>query len=207
MKRIQMIDISHRYGDKQVLQHFSLKLEPGQTTCLLGPSGIGKTTVLNLLAGLEAPTQGVIEGKPYTVSCLFQDLRLLPWRSAAGNISFVLKGHVTPDVLENRTEAMLRLVELWEERSSHPQQLSGGMRQRVALARALAVPADLLLLDEPFKGLDIALRARIIQRCRALWQSEGATVLLVTHDPEEARALGATAFQLDVQGLTSETLI
>lgn len=189
MKPVQLKGINHRYGDKQVLKDFSLELVPQKVTCLLGPSGSGKTTVLRILAGLTVPESGQVDG-PETVSCVFQEFRLLPWRTVAGNLAFVLKGQVPPDQLEGRIEAMLRLVELWDERHSWPHQLSGGMKQRVALARALALPAALLLLDEPFKGLDAALRSRIMARCKALWQKDGQTVLLVTHDPQEASILG-----------------
>lgn len=191
MKPAVLKHISHRYGDREVLKDFSLTLEPERVTCLLGPSGSGKTTVLRILAGLIEPDAGELD-VPETVSYVFQELRLLPWRTVAGNLSFVLKGHLPPDQLELRIEAMLRLVELWDERHSWPHELSGGMKQRAALARALAMPASLLLLDEPFKGLDIALRERIMTACRTLWQAERQTVLLVTHDPAEASFLGDT---------------
>lgn len=189
MKTIKMTAVTHAYGEKQVLKDYSLKLESGKVTCLVGPSGSGKTTVLNILAGLVVPDSGLVEGS-YTVSCVFQDLRLLPWRTVSGNLSFVLKGLLSPLELEARIEEILRMVELWDERHSWPHQLSGGMKQRVALARALAMPASLLLLDEPFKGLDIALRERIMTQCRTLWQKQRQTVLLVTHDPVEAEFLG-----------------
>lgn len=187
------------YGQKPVLKDFSLELKPGAVTCLLGPSGSGKTTVLHLLAGLLQPTAGVVE-RPQAVSCLFQDLRLLPWRTASGNLVFVLKGHVALEALEPSVEQALKLVELWEERHCRPHQLSGGMKQRLALARALAVPADLLLLDEPFRGLDIPLRERIMARCRERWQEAGQTVLLVTHDPAEAAYLGDEVLQFRPEG-------
>lgn len=189
MNRIVMKDISHGYGEKQVLNHFNMQLEPGKVTALLGPSGSGKTTVLNILAGMTQPDAGSVEAAPFTVSCVFQEVRLLPWRTVIGNLSFVLKGQLPAYELDTRMEAMLQLVELWEERHNWPHQLSGGMKQRVALARALGMPAELLLMDEPFKGLDIALRDRIMERCRTRWQTEGKTVLLVTHDPAEAAYL------------------
>lgn len=190
MKPVVMRNVTHHYGEKPVLANFSLELPPGQVTCLLGPSGSGKTTVLNILAGLLEPDAGQIDTGDCMVSCVFQDFRLLPWRTVMGNLSFVLKGHLSAVQLESRLEAMLKLVELWDERHSWPRQLSGGMKQRVSLARALAMPSTLLLLDEPFKGLDIALRQRIMTRCKTLWQEERQTVLLVTHDPAEAAFLG-----------------
>lgn len=195
MMPVQLGDITHRYGDRLVLDTFRLRLEPARTTCLLGPSGSGKSTVLSILAGLVVPESGRVEA-PADVACVFQELRLLPWRTVMGNLLFVLKGQLPPDRLEARIEAMLRLVELWEERHTWPHQLSGGMKQRVALARALSMPASLLLLDEPFKGLDAALRERIMTRCRALWLEEGQTVLLVTHDPAEADFLGDATITL-----------
>ncbi len=189
MRPVAIGKITHRYGEKEVLKDFSLELAPGKVTCLLGPSGSGKTTVLNILAGLVKPDSGETD-IAVTVSCVFQDLRLLPWRTVAGNLFFVLKGQIPSEKLDTRIETILRLVELWDERHSWLHQLSGGMKQRVALARALAMPADLLLLDEPFKGLDIALRERIMRQCKALWQAENQTVLLVTHDPAESDFLG-----------------
>ncbi len=186
MNRISMKGISHSYGEKKVLADFNMDIEPGTVTGLLGPSGSGKTTVLTILAGLVKPQVGVMEAEDIRVSCVFQDLRLLPWRTVEGNLMFVLKGKLPPEGVGVRIKEMLQLVELWDERHNRPHRLSGGMKQRVALARALAMPADLLLMDEPFKGLDIALRYRIMERCRALWQAEGTTVLLITHDPAEA---------------------
>lgn len=186
MKPVIMNNITHCYGDKPVLKNFSLELIHGEVTCLLGPSGSGKTTVLNILAGLVEPDSGQLDVDSYTVSCVFQELRLLPWRSVMGNLAFVMKGQIPSDRMDARLEEMLKIVEMWDERHSWPHQLSGGMKQRVALARALAVPATILLLDEPFKGLDIALRERIMNRCKDLWKREDQTVLLVTHDPAEA---------------------
>ncbi len=199
MNRISLNAIGHAYGEKKVLENFSMTLDPGTVTCLFGPSGSGKTTVLNILAGIMKPGSGALSEEPYTVSCVFQDLRLLPWRTVAGNLSFVMKGQVPQESLDTRIEAALRLVELWDERHSWPHQLSGGMKQRVALARALAMPADLLLMDEPFKGFDIALRQRIMERCRAKWQEEGQTVLLVTHDPIEAEFLAGKVVGINAE--------
>lgn len=190
MNKIAMKDITHSYGEKQVLHHFNMELAPGTVTVLLGPSGSGKTTVLNILAGLLKPDSGFLDKAGCSVACVFQDLRLLPWRTVAGNLLFVLKGQIPQEQLDERIEEALRLVELWDERHSWPHQLSGGMKQRVALARALVMPSELLLMDEPFKGFDIALRERVMERCRARWKEQEMTVLLVTHDPIEAAYLG-----------------
>ena len=173
------------YGDKTVLQDFSAEFGNG-ITLLTGPSGFGKTTLLHTVAGLIEPDSGEIIGRPERISLMFQDDRLLPWLTALQNIEIVC---------DDREKAMhyLRAVELEAEAGTKPAALSGGMRRRVALARALVYESDLLLLDEPFKGMDIPL----IKRLAPLLQKLTIPVILSSHSPEEQEIIGGTIFPMD----------
>ena len=173
------------YGEKKVLQDFSAEFGEG-ITLLTGPSGFGKTTLLHTIAGLVEPDSGEIIGRPERISLMFQDDRLLPWLTALQNIEVVC---------DDRERAMyyLRAVELEKEADSKPGALSGGMRRRVALARALAYESDLLLLDEPFKGMDLPLIKRLVP----LIQELTIPVILSSHSPEEQEIIGGTIFPMD----------
>lgn len=163
------------FGDKAVLDRFSLTIPEKGVTALSGPSGCGKTTLLRVLAGLEQPQSGTVEGvTPRQTSLLFQDDRLLPWRTVEQHLTDVLPGNRHGEVSE-----LLALAELVGEAYAYPAALSGGMGRRLALARCLALPARLYLLDEPFAGLDLPRALRILERLRTL----PASVLLVSHEP------------------------
>ena len=176
-----MIDLKHiraGYGDKLVLDDFSLTLPERGITVLSGPSGCGKTTLLRLLAGLEAPQSGSIEGiAPTRTAVLFQEDRLFPQRTVAQHLTDVL-----PHERQNELPKWLSFAELNEEANQRPAQLSGGMCRRLALARALALGGDLFLLDEPFTGIDLPRRRRLMEGLRSL----DAPVILVSHEPEIA---------------------
>lgn len=161
------------FGDKPVLDRFSLEVPDRGITVLDGPSGCGKTTLLRVLAGLERPREGGVALPPGEVSLLFQEDRLLPWRTVEQQLTDVLPR-------ERRGEAgrLLALAELTGEERAYPAALSGGMGRRLALARCLALPARLYLLDEPFAGVDLPRALRILDRLRAL----PAPVLLVSHE-------------------------
>ena len=168
-------DLSVSYGDRVVLDHFSLKIPDTGVTALSGPSGCGKTTLLRVLAGLERPRNGTVEGiSPRQTAILFQDDRLLPWRTVEQHLTDVL-----PRERWGEVPALLALTELEGEEHTFPAALSGGMGRRLALARCLALPARLYLLDEPFAGVDLPRVLRILERLRAL----PAPVLLVSHEP------------------------
>ena len=181
------------YGDHVVLDGFSHVFPEGTVTCVTGRSGCGKTTLLRLIAGLEAPDAGSIAGVPEGgLSMVFQEDRLPPRLTAAGCLRCVLKK--TPD-RDERIDDALRALDLTAEPDQPVSAFSGGMRRRVALARALLYPARLVLLDEPFKGLDAATRGRAVDFARPLLA--GRTALLVTHDPEDAAAFGGEVLALD----------
>lgn len=176
------MDVSHSYGEKQILENFNLSLGPGQRIALMGPSGCGKTTVLRIVLGLLKPQDGTVENDFSKVAVVFQEPRLLPWRRAWENVNLVLGD--TASTMPRAKEA-LEALGLGSAADQYPGELSGGMQQRVALARALVLEGDLLILDEPFKGLDESLRQQVIAKTA----ETKAAVLLVTHDREEAEAM------------------
>lgn len=162
------------FGGKTVLDRFSLELPEGGVTALSGPSGCGKTTLLRVLAGLQRPDEGAVEGiDPKAAVLLFQENRLLPWRRAREQITDVLPRHK-----KDTWRDWLALVELEGEGDAWPDQLSGGMQRRLALARALALGGAWTLLDEPFAGVDQERAQRILERVRAL----DGSVLLASHE-------------------------
>ena len=172
--------ISVTYGENVVLRDFSLDLPQNKITCLLGPSGSGKTTFLKVLGGLEK-VQGFV---PPRCSFVFQEHRLLPHLTAIDNLAVVLDGE--KKIAKERAGKMLRDMELSDAADLYPHELSGGMAQRVAIARGLLFDADLLLMDEPFKGLDLALQERLIKYFVKYWEANRRTTVFVTHSILEA---------------------
>ncbi len=190
-----------RFGAFEALRGVDLRVPAGEITSVLGPSGSGKTTLLRVIAGLERPTAGGVwwEGREVTqqpphrrpFGLMFQDYALFPHRDVHGNVAFGLEmQRVRAPVVASRVREVLRLVGLdgYERRTVAG--LSGGEQQRVALARALAPDPQLLMLDEPLGSLDRALRERLLEELRDLFKRLGVTIVYVTHDQEEAFALG-----------------
>ena len=173
---IGLRDITVRYGDKLVLDRFSLDIPAQGLTALSGPSGCGKTTLLRVMAGLAAPGGGAVSGiDPGRTAFLFQEDRLLPWRTATQHIADVL-----PRPRRGEAARWLAFAELEGEGGAYPAALSGGMARRLALARCAALGGELLLLDEPFAGVDSERTARILERLRGL----GVPIVLATHQPQ-----------------------
>ena len=187
-----MIRIEHltvAFDSQPVLQDCCLTVQPGQHVALMGPSGSGKTTLINVIAGLVKPQAGIaaVEGK---VSYVFQEPALFPWLTALENVNVVLSD--SPDTF-SVAQKWLTAAGMEEHLHKYPHQLSGGQKQRVALCRGLAYGGDILLLDEPLKGLDADTRDRVVELLRR--ECRDKTLLLVTHDPLEAQALCDTVLQ------------
>ncbi len=170
--------ISKSYGDKQIFKDFSLGIEQGEILAVLGASGCGKTTLLNVLAGL-IPYEGEVKNAPSSVGYIFQEPRLLPNLSVAENLRYV-GGRC--EVIED----ILHKMELSSVKNKRPKELSGGEKRRVAIARAFLADAPLFLLDEPFSSLDTGLKVRLGKAFVDLWREKRQTVVFVTHDVEEA---------------------
>ena len=185
MEDIVLEGVCKAFDGKTVLSGFSAVLPCGRVTAVMAPSGAGKTTLLRLLMGLDVPDSGRIEGLAgHRMAAVFQEDRLCGYLSPVDNIRLVNPARTAQEVRAALAEMGLAGCEAQPCR-----ELSGGMNRRVALLRALLADADLLFLDEPFKGLDARTREDVMRQTRAL--CEGRTVVLVTHDPAEAEALGA----------------
>lgn len=176
---IEIKDLYKSYGDKVIYSGFNLSLEEGKITCLLGSSGSGKTTFLNVLAGITS-----FGGEVPALDCsyIFQSPALVPNLTVLGNLKLVCKD-------EGAINDMLSRVGLNGKTDSYPINLSGGEAQRVAIARAFLRKSDILLMDEPFSSLDLKIKKQIIELFFELWEEDGRTVLAVTHDPDEAAAV------------------
>jgi iron(III) transport system ATP-binding protein len=198
LPRLEIEGLHRRFGGREVVSDVSLSVRAGQVTCLLGPSGCGKSTTLRIIAGVDRQDAGAVRADGQTLSegavhlppeargigLMFQDFALFPHLTVAQNVAFGLRGA--------RAEAAARVAELLARvglagfAAKYPHELSGGEQQRVALARALAPRPRIMLMDEPFSGLDNRLRDEIRDATLAVLKEEGAAVLLVTHEPHEA---------------------
>lgn len=190
-------------GHPNVLQALSLEILPGEFVALLGQSGSGKSTLLRILAGLDSGFQASHFDAPDSVSVAFQEARLLPWRRVWRNVTLNLQGKD----LRDQALQSLEEVGLTNKADVWPQTLSGGQAQRVSLARALARQPELLLLDEPFGALDALTRGSMQKLVLDLWQRHGFSVLLVTHDVDEALLMADRILVLDKGMITADVRI
>jgi NitT/TauT family transport system ATP-binding protein len=191
---ISVREVTKVYGPRGshtfALDRISLEVAPGEFCCLVGASGCGKTTLLNLLAALDAPAAGQVSVQGRT-SLMFQESALFPWLSVRGNVELALRLAGVPKAKrQDRVSDLLRMVRLKGMGGKRPHELSGGMRQRVALARALAQNASVILMDEPFGALDAITRDLLHDELERVWQETGVTVVFVTHNVREAVRLG-----------------
>lgn len=187
-KALSVEDASLSFDAIAVFQHLTLGVSPGEFVAVVGPSGCGKTTLLNLFSRFIRPSTGKVEciGR---VRMVYQHDSLFPWQTVAENIALGLRHLEDPTERRRQLDEMLRLINLEEFADHYPHQLSGGMRQKVELARALAGDTDILLLDEPFSSLDYLTRLRMRNELARMLKQRPRTVVLVTHDIEEATQL------------------
>jgi len=216
-------NVSRIYGEATALDGVSLNVAAGEIVCLLGPSGCGKTTLLRVVSGIERPSSGrvLINGSEVagparyvppeerSIGLMFQDFALFPHLSIIDNVAFGLRS-LTPEARTRAALAILERVGLTSFADAYPSTLSGGQQQRVALARAIVPRPAVMLMDEPFSGLDIQLRDAMQEETLALLRETRATSLIVTHNPEEAMRLGDRIVVMKsgriVQQGTTETL-
>jgi iron(III) transport system ATP-binding protein len=210
-RQVELTDVTVTYADQAVLFNISFGLEEGAIGCLLGPSGCGKTTLLRAIAGFEPLAAGEIHLRGRRVAragltlppekrhvgMVFQDFALYPHLTVEKNVAFGLR-HIGRAERRERVDELLRLVDLQSCRKNYPHQLSGGQQQRIALIRAMAPRPDVLLLDEPFTGLDVELREQLAREVREILKRDRITAILVTHDQLEAFAMA------DVIGVLSD---
>lgn len=192
---IELNNIGFRYpgAETWVIDNFSLAVEAGEFVAIVGGSGVGKSTILRIVAGLIAPHAGTVaintqrEPGRRRRALVFQDGRLMPWRTVRGNIGLGLEGlEIDSAEKDRRIDQVLELTGMAEFGARWPHQLSGGQVQRVGIARALAVKPDVLLMDEPFSAVDAITRRRLQNELVRIWQTSRTAVMFVTHDIEEA---------------------
>ncbi|MET0147203.1 MAG: ABC transporter ATP-binding protein [Ilumatobacteraceae bacterium] len=194
MSAVRLHGVGKSFGSRRnavtALRAVDLEIDQGEFVCLIGASGCGKSTILNLVAGLDEPTEGTIEVEGRTV-LMFQESALFPWLTVAANIDLPMRLAGVPKARRTeRVDQLLAAVHLDGFADKRPHQLSGGMRQRGALARAFAQDADVLLMDEPFGALDAMTRDALHDELDALVRERGLTVVFVTHNVREAARLG-----------------
>lgn len=193
---VQIKGLYKAYKDNVVLENLNMDFPKNRITVVTGPSGCGKTTLLNIISGIEKADKGKVIKSNEDISYIFQEDRLLPQLTVYNNIAFVLKSTMNTADIKPIVEKYLSLVKMVDAKDKYPSQLSGGMKRRVAIARAFAYKSRLLLMDEPFKGLDDKLKEEIIHQFLEVYKEDKRTIIFVTHDMKEAELLGDEIYKL-----------
>jgi NitT/TauT family transport system ATP-binding protein len=184
---ISVKNLNKAYGNEEIFKNFNLDLYDDKVNCIIGKSGCGKSTFLNILAGLIEIQSGEIQGVSLKdISYIFQEDRLIEWLSVKENLELTLKKYYDSSIIDEKINQLLNLVGIYDIKDKYPNSLSGGMKQRVNIARAFGKPSKIILMDEPFKSLDYKLKYTIIDEFKNLLNKEKRMVILVTHDLDEA---------------------
>ncbi len=185
MSDVTVKGLGVKFGERKVFEGFDITFDEHRINVVLGASGVGKTTLLNAIAGL-VPFEGTISGAEGGISYIFQKDRLIPTISVYKNLDLVLRSAVADkNERKERIDEILARLEVLSERDKYPTELSGGQAQRISMARAFLYPSEVLLMDEPFRALDLGLKTRLIAQLDGLLASSPRTVIFVTHDVEE----------------------
>lgn len=192
---LKIENLNKSFNSLEIFNNFDLAIGEHEISCIFGASGIGKTTLLNIISGVEMPDSGSVDDfKDKKFSYIFQEPRLLDWKTVRGNIGFVLKDIHTRKETSDLSDYYIDLVGLSQFGQYYPDKISGGMKQRVSIARAFAYPSDILIMDEPFKSIDLKLKNNLMISFLKLWSRDKRTIIFVTHDIEEAALLGDNIF-------------
>jgi NitT/TauT family transport system ATP-binding protein len=184
-------NINKSYNNLCILEDISIDFDENKTTCILGESGSGKTTLLSIIAGITEKDSGeVVRFQTEDSSFIFQEDRLIEWKNVNDNLKFVLGKKMDKEKAKFIIDKYLKLINLEKYKKHYPKQLSGGMRQRISILRAFIYPSKVLIMDEPFKSLDINNKQIVIELFKKLRKLEEKTCILVTHDIDEALSLG-----------------
>lgn len=192
--KVKVRNLVKRFGELLVLDNISFDVKKGEFLCVVGPTGCGKTTFLNTITRLYAPTAGEIlindepvNLKKHNIAYIFQEYSTMPWLSVEENVAYGLKiKHVDKQTIKESVDEMLELVGLTDYRTYYPNELSASMLQRVVIARAFATKPEVLLMDEPYGQLDVELRFKLEDELIKIWRKLGTTVIFITHNMEEA---------------------
>lgn len=184
---ISIKNINKKFNNKIIFQDFNIDFYKNEINCIVGKSGCGKSTLLNIISGIIPNDRKNFETiEKYGVSYIFQDDRLIDWLTVEENIKLVVKKLYSKKITDELIDKYLDLVGIKEYKNYYPQMLSGGLRQRVNIARAFIYPSNIVIMDEPFKSIDVINKEIIIENLRQILEKEQRTVLFVTHDIEEA---------------------